>query len=275
MKNILILLLFFFCYNSLFAQDLVILHTNDTHSQIFPVDAGKYKGNGGYERREKFINKIRKENKNVLLLDAGDFMEGTPYFNLFKGKVEVELMNALKYDAVCIGNHELNYDHTKLVLRLREAKFHVLCANYDFSSSVLNKSKIEPFTIIQKGKYKIGIIGVLTRLEGQIGKKYIKDLKYIQPYNLVNTYARILKNEYKCDMVIVLSHLGFDGGNDNNPTDELLAKNSSNVDIIIGGHSHTSLLEPTYIINKYGEKVMIVTFASRGVGVGKIDINFK
>lgn len=274
-KRILILAAAGLFYGNVAAQDLVILHTNDTHSQITPQVTGEGKGLGGYERREAYINKVRKEfgKKNVLLVDAGDFSQGSPYFSLFKGDVEIELLNALKYEVVCLGNHEFDNGQQELARRIGNAKFPVLCANYNFEESPLNGA-VKPYTIVEKAGKKIGIIGLLCNIKGVVSSKYLKGAEYVHPVKIMNSLALELKNTHKCDLVIVLSHCGYYAGRENNPGDEYLAVQSENVDIIIGGHSHTKLEDKVMFKNKAGKDVMVVQDGEKGEYVGRIDLWF-
>lgn len=251
-------------------QDLVILHTNDTHSQIVPQTSGRGQGLGGYERREEYVKKVRADHKNVLLLDAGDFSQGTPYFSLFKGDVEIELMNAIGYDAACVGNHEFDNGEAELARRIKNADFPVVCANYDLTDSPL-KDLIKPYTVIKKDGKKIGIIGILCSLGSLASPKNIEGMKYEHPVRIMNRLALKLKNEEKCDLIIALTHVGYDHGTIQNPSDDILAENSENVDIIIGGHSHTYINKPAVIKNKLGKDVIVVTAGAKGELVGRID----
>lgn len=254
-------------------QDLVILHTNDTHSQIEPFRSGEWKGMAGVERREKYIKQVRGENKNVLLLDAGDFSQGTPYFTLFRGNVEVELMNALGVDAACWGNHEFDNGQKELAGRAKKAKFPILCANYDVGGTPL-EGVIKPYTIIRKAGKKIGIIGACTKLGSLVSPKNIKGMTYIHPYKVLTHTALELKNKEKCDLVILLSHCGFNTGSQQNPDDKMIAANSEGIDIIIGGHSHTFVKKPAVIVNKAGQRVYVVQAGEKGVEVGRLNIWF-
>lgn len=257
--------------SGLYAQDLVILHSNDTHSQIEPQTVGENKGLGGYERRENYIEKVRKEYPNVLLMDAGDYSQGTPYFTLFKGDVEIELMNALGYDVATIGNHEFDNGTAELARRVKMASFPIVCANYDFTGTAL-EGIIKPYTVIEKGGLKIGVIGVLTDIMSLVSPKNVKGIKYIEPYNVVNKLASKLKKKEKCDLVILLTHLGFDGGSNHAPSDDMVAAQSKDIDIIIGGHSHTYITEKKLVPNKNGKDVVIVTANEKGNYVGKLDL---
>lgn len=255
------------------AQRLVILHTNDTHSQIEPIRFGRNDDRGGVHRRLQFINEARtKYGKNkVLLLDAGDYNQGTPYFTVAKGDLELELMNALGYDVVAMGNHELDNGQDELLRRLSMANYPTLCCNYDFSNTVL-KVVIKPYTIVKRGGLKIGIIGVTTNLKASVSVTALDSLIRLNTIEEINKHAAYLKNEQKCDLVILLSHLGFDGGNYDVPSDDVAAAESSDLDIIIGGHSHTFIEEPLYVKNKNGKDVIIVTAGEKGIEVGELKI---
>ncbi len=254
-------------------QDLVILHTNDTHSQIVPQVAGADKGTGGIVRREKYISDVRASDSNVLLLDAGDFSQGSPYFTLFKGDVEIEVMNTLGVDAACWGNHEFDNGSAELARRVKNAHFPVVCANYDLGETAL-KGLIKPYTVLEKAGKRIGIIGLSVKLTGFVSPKNIEGLTYLHPYKVVNKYAKILRNEEKCDLVIVLSHCGFHSGKEQSPDDRMIAENTEGVDIIIGGHTHTFLDSPAAFENKAGKKVLVVQAGERGAEVGRIDLWF-
>ncbi len=254
-------------------QDLVILHTNDTHSQIEPLNTGPYKGLGGIERREKYIQQVRAEHKNVILLDAGDFSQGTPYFTLFKGDVEIELMNALKYDAATFGNHEFDNGIEELARRIKMAEFPIVNANYTTNNTPL-KNLVPPYTILERDGKKIGIIGLSVRLSGLVSPEHIEKMKYKHPYKIVDKLATKLRKSKNCDLVILLTHCGFSQGTQQNPSDTMIAQNTEGVDIIIGGHSHTFIKEPAIVESKNGKKVMVVQAGSKGEEVGRIDIWF-
>ena len=255
------------------AQRLVILHTNDTHSQIEPLRTGRNDGRGGVDRRLQFIDSVRAEygKKKVLLLDAGDYNQGTPYFTVAKGDLEMELMNALGYDAGTLGNHEFDNGLDELARRLSAAKFPTLMCNYDVKGTPLEKY-VAPYTIIKRGGLKIGIVGATSYLESNVMYDYIKNMKRLDTVAEVNKYADHLKNEEKCDLVIFLSHLGFSGGDYEIPSDHVMAAESYDIDIIIGGHSHTFIDEPSYVKNKNGKEVIIVTAGAQGVEIGELKV---
>lgn len=255
------------------AQRLVILHTNDTHSQIEPVRVGRANGLGGVERRLQYIDQVRKEvgRCKVLLLDAGDYNQGTPYFTMAKGDLEVELMNAMKYDVATLGNHEFDNGKEELARRLKMARHKTITCNYDFSATCLKKL-VKPYTIVRRGGMKIGIIGTTSYLEGNVMKSHLDGMVRLDGIERVNYYADFLKNRKHCDLVILLSHFGFDGGSYDKPSDVLMVQNSRNLDLVIGGHSHTFLNEPRVVEDLDGRRIPIVQTGSQGTVVGRFDI---
>lgn len=255
------------------AQDLIILHTNDTHSQIEPFESGEHKGLAGVERREKYINSVREANPGkVLYLDAGDFSQGTPYFTLFKGETEGAAMTALAVDAATLGNHEFDNGLTDLAQRIKKLPFPIVCANYNFDKTPL-RGLIKPYTIIQKNGHKIGVIGLTVNLGGLVNPKNIAGMKYTHPNKTVKKYVKELKKN-GCDLIILLTHCGFDDGKVQNPDDQLIAAKTEGVDIIIGGHSHTFISEPAVVTNKAGKPVVVVQAGEKGCEVGRLDITF-
>lgn len=253
-------------------KHLVILHTNDTHSRIEPLPAkDNFSPNtAGVARRAVYVNEVRKSEKNVLLLDAGDFVQGTPYFNLFKGEVEIGAMNLMKYDAGTLGNHEFDYGLEVLEKMVRSAKFPIVNCNYDFTNTPLN-GLIKPYIILKKYGLKIGILGIGVNPEGLIQHENYKGMIYNSPIVSANKYAEILKVNEKCDLVICLSHIGYDSEN-NEPNDQLLAESSKYIDIIIGGHTHTYMKDPVFRENQLGKDVLIYQMGKNGTFVGRIDV---
>ncbi|MDR1516620.1 MAG: metallophosphatase [Dysgonamonadaceae bacterium] len=269
-KQILFLVVFLIGGLAVFGQkQIVILHTNDTHSRIepLPLTDKSEPDKGGVVRRATFIDSVRRADKNVLLLDAGDFLQGTPYFNLFKGEVEVNAMNLLKYDVATIGNHEFDYGLETLAKVARQAKFPIVCCNYDFSGTPM-EGLTKPYVIFHKNGIRIGVIGVGVQPKGLVASDNYKGMKYLPPEKIVNELALKLRKKNKCEMVICLTHIGY-------VEDIDLAKNTRNVDLIIGGHSHTYLKEPKWVKNLDGKEVMIHQTNGRGVYVGKIEVKFE
>lgn len=257
-------------------RKLTILHTNDTHSRIEAVDANdaKYAGMGGVVSRKAYIESVRKAEKNVLVFDAGDFSQGTPFYNVFKGEVEIECMNRLGYNAGTIGNHEFDYGLDNLKELIEEADFPFVCTNYDFSKTDLKKL-VKPYVIIKLDGIKVGVIGLGTNPEGLIQLKNYKGMEFVEPYAIAEKTASFLKKRKKCDIVVCLSHLGLDCGALNGYCDHELAAQTKNIDVILGGHSHTYLEKPEYVENADGKEVIIMQNGKNGVFVGRIDINLE
>lgn len=246
------------------AQELVILHTNDTHSQIEPYTHKADTNVGGFLRREAFVREVRSKHPNVLLLDAGDHSQGTPYFNFFKGYTEVKLMNAMAYDAVTLGNHEFDNGSAALAKRLKKATFAVVCANYVFHDKHLAK-QVKPYVILEKAGKRIGIFGLVVDLHSLVAPNVADELSYQDPVAAAQKTVDELQQQ-KCDLIVCLSHLGVDESRVNDFT---IAKEVPGIDIIIGGHSHKELDPPVQIGN-----TRIFQLANRGKGVGEITITF-
>jgi len=253
---------------------LTILHTNDVHSRIdpFPKNDPKYPGMGGVARRAKIINRIRTEEKNVLLLDAGDIFQGTPYFNMYGGKPELLLMSKLGYDAATIGNHDFDNGIDGLANRLPDMNFPFLNCNYNFNDTPL-ANKTLPYRIFKKGGIKTGVFGVGIELRGLVDPKQFGNTIYEDPVMHAERISTILKNDHKCDLVICLSHLGYKY-NDKKISDEILAQQTTNIDLIIGGHTHTFLDNPVSYKNKSGDEVLITQVGWAGIRLGRIDYFF-
>lgn len=227
------------------SQPLVIVHTNDTHSQIDSYSYKKDVNVGGFLRREAAIREIRAENPNMLLLDAGDFSQGTPYFNVFKGYVEVRLMNAMGYDAATLGNHEFDNGCAALAARLKTASFPVVCANYQFANRKLAKV-IKPYIIVERAGMKIGIFGLGVNLDGYIVPKIAQEVDYLNPFICARNMVEELQRQ-RCDLIVCLSHLGVDTNKVDN--DFELARQVPEIDVVIGGHSHEELNPPVIVGN--------------------------
>lgn len=254
---------------------LTILHTNDTHSRIdpFPMDGGRNQGLGGVAARAHLIGKIRKEEEQVLLLDAGDIFQGTPYFNFYKGEPEIKAMAQMGYDATTIGNHDFDAGLQNLVQQLKQhASFPMIVSNYDFNGTSM-EHHYQPYRIIKKGDLKIGILGVGIELEGLVPDNLTEGTKYLSPVQKANETAAFLKKK-NCDLVICLSHLGYKYNN-NKISDLVLAKESENIDVIIGGHTHSFLDKPQIEKNKSGEDVVINQVGFAGIILGRMDFIFE
>ncbi len=259
--------------NSSKAKHICILHTNDQHSRIDPFEAydSRNANKGGFARRAKLIQDIRATNSNVLLLDAGDVFQGTPYFNFYGGELEFKLMSLMKYDACTMGNHDFDNGLEGFKKQLPHANFPFLCSNYDFKNTVLDGCT-KAFQIFKKEGVRIGVFGVGIDFEGLVAKNLYQEAKYLNPIEMAQHYADYLRKDKNCDIVICLSHLGFDYKEESNKiSDKILAKSTSNIDLIIGGHTHTFLKEPISFKNKEGKSVLVNQVGFGGLLLGKID----
>ena len=251
---------------------ITILHTNDMHSHIQPFTSGRNKGLGGMAQRAGLINSIREKEDHVLLLDAGDIFQGTPYFNFYGGELEFKLMSEMKYDAVTIGNHDFDNGLEGFSKQLPHANFPFLISNYDFTETIL-KDKFKPYKVFNKGGIKVGVFGIGIELDGLVPKKLYGNTIYKDPIETANKYATILKKEKKCDLVICLSHLGFKYKNEK-VSDMVLATQSHDIDLIIGGHTHTFLKKPVRMLNLDKKEVIINQVGWAGINIGKVDFHF-
>ena len=251
---------------------LTILHTNDMHSHIEPFDDqdNKYSGQGGMIKIAELVKKIRDKEGEVLLLDSGDIFQGTPYFNFFKGEVEFKLMSKMKYDASTLGNHDFDNGLIGFDKMLPFADFPFICSNYDFSKTILS-GKTLPYKVIEKKGVKIGVIGIGIKLDGLVSEKLYGDTLYNDPIKFANKYSAYLKTEKQCQLVICLSHLGFKY-NSNKVSDIKLAENTTNIDIILGGHTHTFFEKAQTYKNKNGEPVIINQAGWAALSLGRIDL---
>lgn len=265
--------------NEVFAKSdmvkITILHTNDVHSHIdpFPDNHPKFAGLGGAVRRAAVIKKIRSEEKNVLLLDVGDIFQGTPYFNMYGGELEFKLMSMMKYDASTIGNHDFDNGINGLVKQLPHANFPFINCNYDFSDTAM-AGKTIPHKIFMKGGIKIGIFGLGIEMDGLVDKKMYEKTRYLDPVQKAAEVTHYLKMEQKCDLIICLSHLGYKYDY-KKISDVELAKHSKNIDIILGGHTHTFFDKPLSFKNLDGKEVLVAQVGWAGIRLGRIDYIFE
>lgn len=254
-------------------KQITILHTNDVHSYVdpFPANHPKNPNKGGVARRAAVIKMIREENPNVLLVDAGDIFQGTPYFNYYGGELEFKLMNLMEYDVATIGNHDFDNGIDGLMTQLKKANFEMVSANYDLKNTVLD-GLVSPYTLKMVDGIKIGIFGLGIALQGLVDVRNSKETKYLDPVEIATDTARLLREEKKCDLVICLSHLGFKYTDDASKIcDVLLAQKTENIDLIIGGHTHTFLEKPVVELNRAGKKVLINQVGCYGLNLGRID----
>lgn len=256
-------------------KKITILHTNDTHSHIdaFESDHPKYPNMGGVSKRASVINKIRQEENNVLLLDAGDIFQGTPYFNYYGGELEFKLMSMLKYDVSTMGNHDFDNGIEGFYKQLPHANFDFVSANYDFKNTILN-GIVKPYKILDKDGIKIGIFGLGVQLNGLVDKKLYKETVYNDPIEVSKDIVSQLKKE-GCELIICLSHLGYLYKNEPDKVcDITLAKKTKDIDLIIGGHTHTFLDKPTIETNLEGKSVLVNQVGCYGINLGRIDFYF-
>lgn len=257
-------------------KHITILHTNDVHSHIdpFPPTDAKNPNMGGVSRRASLIESIRKENPNVLLLDAGDIFQGTPYFNYYGGELEFKLMSMLKYDLATMGNHDFDNGIDGFHAQLHNAKFDFVSANYDFKNTVLD-GIVKPYKIFAKDGIKIGVFGLGVELDGLVDKKNYKETVYNDPVSVSQEMTRILKTQEKCDLIICLSHIGYAYRNDPSKISDLkLAAATRDIDLIIGGHTHTFLDKPTIVKNLDGIDTLVNQVGCYGINLGRIDFYF-
>lgn len=258
-------------------KTITVYHTNDTHSQIYPYspnlsDTTKA-GRGGFVRRVAFFDLQRKQNPDLLLFDSGDFSQGSPYFTMYKGDVEVGLMNLMGYDAVAIGNHEFDFGLENMARLFRNAKFAVVCANYDFTGTPC-EGIVKPYTVIVRNGVRIGVFGLSPRMEGLVTAANYGDTKYLDPIPVAKRMVSILRGKEKCDIVICLSHLGWKIG-DPTASDECVIKETTGIDLVLGGHSHTMLATPQYVEDAAGKKVPVIQNGKSACSISRFDIHVK
>lgn len=251
-------------------KELLIFHTNDMHSRVEPF-SDNYQdtllaGKAGMVRRATFIRQQRKEHPDLLLFDSGDFSQGTPYYNMFKGEVEIKLMNAMKYDAGTIGNHEFDFGLDNMARLFKMADFPIVCANYDVRGTVL-EGLVKEYTVIEREGVRIGVFGLGAPLDGLVAAHCYGNVKYEDPVSEAQRIADILKNQEKCDLVICLSHLGW---MEDQFSDIELIENTRNIDVVLGGHSHSYFTEPKFYKNLDGVDVPVQQMGKNAAFVGKM-----
>lgn len=262
--------------SSINTKKITILHTNDVHSHIdaFGPEDGRNANKGGVARRASLIESIKNENPNTLLFDAGDIFQGTPYFNYYGGELEFKLMSKLKYDAATIGNHDFDNGIDGLYAQLPHAEFDFISANYDFSNTIMD-THTKPYRTFKKAGIKIGVFGLGIELKGLVDPAMYKETKYLDPIEISQDMTRILKEDEQCDLIICLSHLGYNYRNNETKISDLkLAAATKNIDLIIGGHTHTFLRKPTVVKNIEGKNMLVNQVGCYGINLGKIDFYF-
>jgi 5'-nucleotidase len=261
----------FYAFSPKGKKHITILHTNDVHSHVdpFPADDKRNANMGGVARRATLIKQIRAENPNTLLLDAGDIFQGTPYFNFYGGELEFKLMSMMQYDAATIGNHDFDNGIEGLYQQLPHASFDFVSANYDFSNTIMD-GHVKPYQVFVKDGVRIGVFGLGIELNGLVNKDMYKETVYHHPVEIAQDMSRILKKDEHCDIVICLSHLGYKYKFDK-VSDLTLAAQTENIDLIIGGHTHTFLKKPTVTKNRKGKNMLINQVGFAGINLGRID----
>ena len=251
-------------------KQLLILHTNDTHSGINPLNENladkKLAGRGGFLRRLAMIKQEREKQPDLLLFDSGDFSQGSPFYTLYKGDVEIELMNRMGYDASTIGNHEFDFGLDNMARIFRKAKFPILCSNYDFTGTVV-EGTVKRHTIIKRNGIKIGVFALDPEMDGLVAGDKCAGVKYLDPIEVANEMATFLKKKKKCDLVICISHLGWDSPGMN---DQIMIAGSRNIDLVLGGHSHTYMETLRYAKDLDGKDIPIDQNGKHGIWVGRM-----
>jgi len=269
MRNIHYLLFIILCLAACTPQDrLTILHTNDTHSQIEP----KANGQCGYARRMGLIQQEHKADKHLLLLDAGDFCQGTPYFNIYHGRVEIDGMNRMGYDAATLGNHEFDNGLDTLAEVLKGARFPIVCANYDFTGTPM-ESIVRPFAVLRKGQLKIGVFGLGCDPKGLIADKNFLPARYLDPYPVAQAMADTLR-ALGCDVVVCLSHMGTYGKAPEDVCDVNMVQQTNGIDVVVGGHTHR-MYDHLRVANSNGDSIAVCQMGKSGAYLGKIVLNLR
>ena len=257
-------------------KQLVILHTNDTHSQIFPItpqlpDTMKA-GRGGFLRRLVMLKEERAKHPDLIYFDSGDFFQGSAYFTMFKGDVEIGLMNLMGIEASTIGNHEFDFGLENMATMFRKANFPILCANYDFTGTVM-EGVTKPWIVIKRNGVKIGVFAVCPKLKGLVSDKNCPGVKYLDPAKVALETATMLKQEKKCDVVVCISHLGWESNRGED--DQYMIQHSRNIDLVLGGHTHTYMQQLEHWNNMDGKPVSVDQNGKSGIFVGKLVIDLK
>lgn len=256
-------------------KKLLILHTNDTHSCVMPLKTTLadtlQAGRGGFLRRLAMLGQERRKNPDLLLFDSGDFSQGSSYYSMFKGDVEVGLMNMMRYDAATIGNHEFDFGMENMARLFRMADFPIVCANYDFTGTCV-EGLVKPYVVIRRNGVKIGVFGLSPKMKGLVSDKNCVGVKYLDPVKAAQKMADLLKNKEKCDLVVCISHLGWNIGGDD---DVLMMKNTRNIDIVLGGHSHSYFKQEKWVKNLDGVSVPNDQNGKSGIFVGRLEVEMK
>lgn len=275
-KHILIIALCLMATAMTAQKQLVILHTNDTHSTVMPLNANMNDtmkaGRGGFLRRIAMLKEERAKDPELLLFDSGDFSQGSPYYTLYEGDVEIGLMNRMHYDAATIGNHEFDFGLENMARIFRKAEFPIVCANYDFSGTPVD-GLVKPYVVMKRKGLKIGVFGVSPKLDGLVSKDNFTGVKYLDPVEKAKEVSTLLKEKEKCDVVICLSHLGWNIQPD--IEDSTLVASTRDIDIVLGGHSHSYFEKLEWVKNADGQPVPIDQNGKHGIFIGKMVMTLK
>ncbi len=256
-------------------RQLVILHTNDTHSTVMPLSENlndtMKAGRGGFLRRIAMVKEERTKDPDLLLFDSGDFSQGSPYYTLYKGDVEVRLMNRMDYDAATVGNHEFDFGLENMARIFRMAKFPIVCANYDFTGTPV-EGTVRPYVVLERKGLRIGVFGLSPRLDGLVSEENYRGVTFTDPIEKAREVAGLLRNEEHCDVVVCLSHLGWQQAKPDVDDSTLIAA-TRDIDIVLGGHSHTYFKELEWVNNADGTPVPVDQNGKHGIFVGRIVLN--
>ena len=251
-------------------KQLVILHTNDTHSCVLPLKETladtMLAGRGGFLRRVAMIKEERQKNPDLLLFDSGDFSQGSSYYTMFKGDVEIGLMNEMGYDAATIGNHEFDFGLDNMARIFKMAKFPIVCSNYDFADTEL-KDIVKPYIILKRQGVKIGVFALCPEMKGLVSQANYGPLQYQDPVKVAQDMVDVLRNREKCDLVICISHLGWEVSD---YSDEQVIENTTGIDLVLGGHTHTYMEKLEYVNDKSGRPVAVDQNGKSAVFVGRL-----
>ena len=256
---------------------ITILHTNDTHSQIDPIDASDktYGGKGGVARRATLVKRVRKENPNTLMVDAGDVFQGTPYFNFFKGEVEYKSMSLIGYDVVTLGNHDFDNGVAALASAMKFAKFDFVSTNYDVRGTALQE-RVKPYAIRKFGDVRVGLFGMGVSPDNLITPQNFQGVKYLDPVRMARGVVRVLREQEKCHLVVGMSHLGYYANPKNDEIgDSQVAAQVSGIDFIASGHTHTFMQKPVLQKSPEGKNTIIFQVGRSGINVGRVDFKMK
>lgn len=256
---------------------ITILHTNDTHSQIDPLPANdrQYPDKGGVARRATLVKRVRQENPNTLLIDAGDVFQGTPYFNFYKGEVEYKAMSLIGYDVGTLGNHDFDNGVDALAAAMKFAKFEFVSANYDVHGTPL-ESRVKPYVVRVIGGVRVGLFGLGVSPDNLITPENFKGVKYNDPVKASRDVVKTLRERERCTLVVGMSHLGFyPNPREGEIGDTQIAAQVDGIDFIASGHTHTFMKQPVITKTPSGGNTIIFQVGRSGIYVGRVDLKIR